>query len=171
MSNDFSIFECVLVAHSFCSFDVHVTILVAVEALNIVSSKTTLRTAHAWYTLHEADHCLLAVRVKATVVPGVNIGHKKSLLVINWIGGQRWLSIVSKVCNKTLSVLQFNFQCLIIDSRPLSSDRLPAGALGIATVSCLGLIVIVKTNLDGVRTLEIEVVLGRDDLYAVGQIM
>ena len=61
MPRDFGKFKCVRVSHGLRSFDVHVFVLITVEALHIMRGEATLGAAHARHTLHEADHGLLAV--------------------------------------------------------------------------------------------------------------
>lgn len=109
MPHDFGVFECILATHSLCTFDIHIAILVTVEALDLVSAEAALLAAHTGHTLHKANHSLLAVRVKATIVARVNVSHQKSLLVLDWISGQCRLGVVSEVSDKTLPVLQFDF--------------------------------------------------------------
>ena len=117
---NFGILKLITTAHGLGSLNIQVSVLVAVEALNVVCGQAALGAAHAWHTLHKTNHGLLAVGVEGSVVAGVNISHQKSLLILNWVGGQRRLGIVSEVCNKSLSILQLNLKRLIIDGGPLA---------------------------------------------------
>jgi hypothetical protein len=72
---DFGVLELVCAAHGLRTLDVHVLVLIAVEALHVMSSEAALGAAHAWHTLHKADHCLLAVGVERTVIARMNVGH------------------------------------------------------------------------------------------------
>lgn len=93
------------------------------------------------------------------------------MLILDGVRCQRWLGIVSEVGDKTLSILQFDLKCLIIDGGPLAGHRLSTGALIVTTVRCLGLIVIVEIYFDGVSLRKVKVHLGSDDLDAIWQVM
>ena len=171
MPRNFGIFKLITTAHGLGSLNIQVFVLAAVEALNVVLGQATLGAAHTRHTLHEADHGLPTVRVEGSVVAGVNISHQKSLLILNWVCGQRRLGIVSEVGDKSLSILQFNLKCLIINGGPLAGNRLPTGALLVAAVRCLGLIVIVEVYFDGISLCKVEIHLGCDDLDTIGHLM
>lgn len=105
MPRNFGILKLITTSHGLGSLNIQVFVLATVEALNVVLGQATLGAAHTRHTLHEADHGLPTVRVEGSVVAGVNISHQKSLLILNWVGGQRRFGIVSEVGNKSLSIL------------------------------------------------------------------
>lgn len=64
MPRNLCVLERVGVAHGFSALDVHVLVLLAVEALDVVR----LQGALAWHILDEADHRLSAVGIEASIV-------------------------------------------------------------------------------------------------------
>ena len=104
MSSNLGILERIRIAHSFCSFNIHVAILRPMEALNWMCAKCALSTAHAWDTLDEADHSLSTVGVEAAVVAGVDISHHESLLVVDGVGSEGGLGVVTEVGDESLAV-------------------------------------------------------------------
>lgn len=171
MSSNLGILERIRIAQSFCSFNIHVAILRPMEALNWMCAKCALSTAHAWDTLDEADHSLSTVGVEAAVVAGVDISHHESLLVVDGVGSEGGLGVVTEVGDESLAVCQFNFHCLIINCGPLSRNRLTLLALFVAAECGLGLVVVTEVDFDGSGVGEVEIVFGGDDLDAVGEVV
>lgn len=101
----------------------------------------------------------------------MDISHHESLLVVDGVGCEGGLGVVTEVGDESLAVCQFDFHCLIINRGPLSSNRLTLLALFVAAECGLGLVVVTEVDFDSSGVGEVEIVFRGDDLDAVGEVV
>lgn len=97
--------------------------------------------------------------------------NKGKLPIIQGVRRESRLGIIPEIGNKSLSILEFDFQCLIIDWRPLSFDSLTLAAGSVLAELSLSHVTVFNIDLNDIflSKLKLEVLI--NDLHPIGQLV
>lgn len=129
-------------------------LLLSVEALDLMVLKGERLSSDFWQIVNEANHGLRAFRIKLIVIACFNLRPLVNALLLRLlvrVRGDILLNIVAQVSDEAHSVLEFDVQGLVVNSRPLSVNDLLIALAFLAAFAEDGLSLVALDQVDSVR--------------------
>jgi len=142
----------------YCFLHIIMSVLFTIEADNFVFGHRVNVFWNSWNSLDKTNHGLITLGIKLSIVTSLDT-FELIRPVFYWVCWSILLDGVFEVCKESKSIINFNFEWLIIDSGPCPWDVAIITLDSIFAEYCFDLVFVHQFHLPDVFTLEFEIMI------------